>query len=221
MNKILPLILLLSCFYNAHAQTTPKYLIRGGVLGQFYINKAMNREENAPMGFLKMHGSDGTWASVGIGFGFSFLYNTTRNISFWITPNIRYSLLETQTPTGLYGPDKWRFTLDLHGGVQWNLHANNWLFKKSALGVGLSLLNIGQSFDTYYTWVKTGGQTTEYQATTLMTFGINLFYEKKLSSKFSTKFMVIYTGGNFINWTPLYAYTINGNISVQYLFFSK
>jgi len=176
----------------------------------------MNQQANAPMGFLRMYGSDGNWASVGFGLPIGFLFNTPGSISFLISPVIRYSMLETRTPTGLYGPDKWRFTLDLHNSIQWRLNTKNSLFRKSTLGIGVSLINIGQSFDTKYSWVTGKGQVAEYQATTLMTFGAHIFYEQSLGPKFSTKFMVIYTGGNFINWIPLYEYTIHGNISVNY-----
>ncbi len=191
-------------------------MIRAGLESQFFIKKKMNQQVNTPMGFLRMHGSDGTWASVGVGLPIGFLFNTSSSTSFLVSPVIRYALLETQTPTGLYGPEKWGFTLDLHNSIQWRLNTQNSLFRKSVIGIGVSLINIGQSFDTKYSWVTGRGQAAEYQATTLMTLGVHIFYEQSLSPKFSTKFMVIYTGGNFINWIPLYEYTMHGNISVSY-----
>lgn len=220
MSRAVFSLLLATCFYTSNGQPSPRFIVRIGVEGQFYIKKEMNQQANAPMGFLKMHGSDGTLASVGMGVGTSFLFNYNRNMSFSIAPMFRLASLETSNPQGAYGPERVGIALDLHGGVQWKLHSRKWLVNNSALGVGLSLLNIGQSFDTKYSWFK-AGQLGEYQASTLMTLGVQMFYEHSLSSNLSAKFIVIYTGGNFIDWSPLYAYTMHGNISISYNIFSR
>ncbi len=172
MNKILLLFLLILGIYNANAQTKPKFEIRTGMVGQFYLARSQNRS----FGGNGQDGGSGYYAASGAGVAANILFHTKQNISFSILPVLRYSKLESYTPYDVTEtPDRWGLTLDLHSSIQTKLKSKLWLFKNTTLGAGVTLLNIGQPFDTHYSFKTSNSPITlEYQATSLMSLGLRL-----------------------------------------------
>lgn len=219
MNKILLSILLLSGVYNANAQTKRKFEIRTGMVGQFYLARSQNRS----FGGNGQIGGSGYYAASGAGAAANLLFHTKRAISFSILPVLRYSKLESYTPYAVSAsPDRWGLTLDLHASIQTKLKSDVWLFKNTALGAGVTLLNVGQPFDTRYSYKTSNSPNVqEYQATSLMSFGLHAYYERTFGERLSVRLMLVYTKGDWINWTPFFKSTLHGNVSVQYRVFSK
>ncbi len=152
----------------------------------------------------------------------SILWNV-KIFSFSISPALRYSINKINR-THLHPGEEWRisgFVADIHLSVQYNLPSTNWLIKNSAVGGGFSIINIGEAYDDHNEYnvrvISNLGITSfiQYNVSTLQFAGIHLFFEKRFG-KLSTKAMLIYSKGSWVQWEPTSRFLLNGNISVQY-----
>lgn len=150
-------------------------------------------------------------------------------LSLSLTPVVRYALIELpssydiNTGNAIPSDRKWGFTVDTHLTLHYKFKSKNWLIKNSKLGAGLSIINVGRSFDTYYEWSFNSAYMPLYthQAKTLMFYGIHGQVEKEFFNRLDARFMVIYSSGNWIDYDPYFIYTIKWNVSLQYQIFEK
>lgn len=217
--KILLLLLLYFCVQKISLGQDKQYIseIRTGLQGQFYFKNGFLSNV-----LVNQTGGSGRAAFLGGGIPINYIHNFHK-ISLSISPVFRYSkLIEPSLGNYNLNDIKWGITIDTHISVQWDLKKKSWPFKNTHLGTGLSIFNIGQSFDTYYGWSQYPSPTyNEYQATTLMSWGLHVLYERRFGNRMYLKFMVIYSNGDWIKYTPLITYSVLGNISLQYRIFGK
>lgn len=221
MGRYVLLFSLVIFSYVSNAQDKHhSFEIRTGLEGQFYFKNMYN-----PVGYLQQEGGEGRAATVGGGIPINYIHHFNK-YSISISPAVRYSLLEEPSPADPNYRNlnnKWGITVDTHVSIQWRLKRDGWLIKNTSLGVGFSIFNIGQPFDTYYHWSHNSGfnPSYEYQANTLMYWGVHAFAERRLGERLFLKFMVMYSDGDWIKYTPFKEYSIFGNISLQYRIFGK
>lgn len=221
MNKIILSLFLALFISDAFGQDKPKFEIRTGLAGQFYLARSQNIGEVGVS--YTQEGPSGYYSGSGVGVVTNILFHTKSNLSVSVFPVMRLSLLESFSVADITNqPDRWGLTFDLHSSLQIKLKSNSWLLRNGTIGAGVSLLNIGKDFSTSYTYQTSSSvNPQEFQATSLMSFGLHAFYERTFGQRVSARFMAIYTSGDWINWTPFFESTIHGNISVQYRIFKN
>lgn len=217
MKRIIILLFLTVFFNDSFGQkNNQSYEIRTGLQGQFYFKNGTIANN-----IVNQTGGSGRSASIGGGIPINYVHHFNK-FSISISPVLRYSKL-IEPSFGNYNPNdkKWGFTVDTHVSIQWKLKSNKWL-KNTSLGVGLSVFNIGQPFNTYYGWSHYPSPVYyEYQASSLMYMGLHAFVERQFGEKIYLKLMVLYSSGDWIKYTPFLKYSVLGNISLQYRVFKK
>jgi len=213
---ILFTVLFLGACKAGLAQKNNTIEFRAGAIGQLYLFKKGNPDLQH---YYSTNPPPGTLASAGAGGIISILWNTP-NFSFSLSPTLRYSInkilrkfVQPEETFRVSG-----FVADVHFSAQYNFSTTKGFFKSSSVGTGLSILNIGEPYNYDFniriiTSVSTYNFT--YHASTLQFAGFHAFFEKRFG-KFSTKAMLIYSNGSWVQWSPTAMYLLHGNISVQY-----
>ncbi len=216
-HSILIIVLVLGASRAVLAQKNNTLEFRAGAIGQLYLFRRGNPDL---LHYYSRNPPPGTLASAGAGGIVSILWNTP-NFSFSISPTLRYStnkLLMSLQPVVNNKYQIGGFVADVHFSVQYNFSTTKGFLKSSSVGAGLSILNIGEPYNYDFdiriiTNVSTYNFT--YHASTLQFAGIHAFFEKRFG-KFSTKAMLIYSDGSWVQFSPTAMYLLHGNISVQY-----
>lgn len=201
------------------AQEATTIEFRAGALGQLFLYRSGNPSIDH---YFYTGGYVSTSASAGAGGVASVLWNVN-NFSFSISPALRYSINKINR-THLHPGEEWRisgFVADIHLSAQYNVQSTNCFFKNSAIGGGFSIINIGEPYNDHDEYnvrvISDLGITSfiKYHVSTLQFAGIHLFLEKRFG-KLSTKAMLIYSKGSWVQWEPTAMFILNGNLSVQY-----
>jgi len=213
------LIILLVFFANTIllAQKTSNIEFRIGAIGQGYIYKKSLPNLQHIFRYGVNHG---TAASSGAGGLVSFMWHTEK-FTFSISPALRYAVNKIMS-SYRYEPRIDGFVADVHLSAQYNIKSNSWLLNNSSLGVGVSLINIGQPFDEDYEirLINSKGTTyLKYHVSSLQFPGIHAFYERRFGKRISVKATFTYSAGVWAKWSPLTQYLVHGALSVQYSFF--
>ncbi len=200
---------------SVSAQTRQGFTLKTGVLGQLYVKGAYNDKRQ---GFQVNVGPNGWAATIGIGIPVDLTYQKN-NWFFSFNPVVRYAKLKDYSFSAVYWEEPtWGITIDLHLSAGYVFKKKRGILKNARLGAGFGLFNIGQPFDTYYSWSPNISfvPKSEFQATTLQFWEVHGLYERKLGKRWSVRAMLTYTPKRWIKWTPDYYYLIMGNLSILY-----